>query len=185
MIRHIPIAITLVALSVGEAQQKPPAQFQRAQTERKWEPKYDFIAGRELVSSTDWLARNKRSVGGETMWTSGDAQTTYLLVRRTVTSQPEVHARWDDIVIMRAGTGVIIMGDSLVGSTLRAPGERVGGQMNRMYQLVVHAGDIVRIPAATPHMFIVAGSEPLHYLLIKQRRQDLPIRWFVGVGSRE
>jgi hypothetical protein len=36
----------------------------------------------------------------------------------------------------------------------------------------------VRVPAAVPHAFVVSGSQPLEYLVIKQRRQELPIRWF-------
>ncbi|HEY8166021.1 MAG TPA: cupin domain-containing protein, partial [Gemmatimonadaceae bacterium] len=92
-------------------------------------------------------------------------------------SQPEWHARWDDFVIVRSGTGVIVFGDSLVGSTLRAPGERRGGTFTRYDQIVVRPGDIVRIPAAVPHAFVVTGKEPLEFLLIKTRRQNLPIRW--------
>jgi mannose-6-phosphate isomerase-like protein (cupin superfamily) len=109
---------------------------------------------------------------------SSDDETVYVLVRRTASSQPEVHARWDDLVLVRSGMGAIEMGDSLVGSRYRAPGERAGGTFTKSYQIVVHAGDLVRIPAAVPHAFVVAGTEPLEYLVIKQRRQKLPIRWF-------
>ena len=114
---------------------------------------------------------------GTTLLTSSDDQTTYLLVRRRTNSRPEVHARWDDLVIVRAGVGAIEMGDSLVGSTYRAPGERVGGTIMKSYRIVVHAGDMLRIPAAVPHAFIVSGFEPLEYLVIKRRQQRLPIRW--------
>jgi mannose-6-phosphate isomerase-like protein (cupin superfamily) len=144
-----------------------------------WQPPYDYVSASTLSAGADWLTKHGgRRLAGNTLLTSSDAQTTYLLVRRSVASEPEVHARWDDLVLVRSGVGVIVMGDSLVRSRYRAPGERVGGQMNRMSQLVVRAGDIVRIPATVPHMFIVAGQEPLEYLIIKQRRQNLPIRWY-------
>lgn len=110
--------------------------------------------------------------------TSGDEQTIYLLVRRTVASKPEVHARWDDLVMIRSGDGAIEVGDSLVGSRYRAPGERAGGTITHSRHIVVHPGDLVRIPAAVPHAFVVSGTVPLTYLVIKHRRQDLPIRWF-------
>jgi mannose-6-phosphate isomerase-like protein (cupin superfamily) len=159
----------------------PPARHERAaRPAPKWAPSFDYIDAQTLNAGTEWLDRNRNTLGGNTLHTSPDLQTTYLLVRRRVASQPEVHARWDDIVIVRSGTGVIVMGDSLVGSKYRAPGERAGGTMNRNFQLVVRAGEIVRIPAAVPHMFIVSGAEPLEYLLIKQRRQSLPIRWASG-----
>lgn len=140
----------------------------------------DFIDGMRLSHTAAGLRR--QPVAGTTILTSSDWQTTYLLVRRAASSRPEVHARWDDLVIVRSGTGAIEMGDSLVGSSYRAVGERIGGRFSRSWQIVVRAGDIVRIPAAVPHAFIVSGTEPLEYLVIKQRRQDLPIRWF---GERE
>ena len=65
-----------------------------------------------------------------------------------------------------------------MGSTYRGPGERRGGRFNRQYELPLRTGDVVRIPAAVPHLIAVSGAQPLEYLLIKQRRQELPIRWF-------
>ena len=136
----------------------------------------DFIDAKTLSATAAGLGR--QPVSGTTVLTSSDWQTTYLLVRRTVSSKPEVHARWDDLVIVRSGTGAIEIGDSLVGSRYRAPGERIGGKFTKSWQIVVRVGDMVRIPAAVPHAFIVSGTEPLEYLVIKQRRQELPIRWF-------
>ena len=137
----------------------------------------DIIDGDRLKrEAATWLGKGHAT--GIPVLTSGDDQTAYVLVRRAVSSRPEVHARWDDVVLVRSGTGAIELGDSLTGSTYRAPGERVGGTFVGGYRIVVHGGDIVRIPAAVPHAFVVSGKEPLEYLVIKQRRQALPIRWF-------
>jgi mannose-6-phosphate isomerase-like protein (cupin superfamily) len=136
----------------------------------------DILAGARLKDVASRFGGAKKTVG-ETVMMSSDENTFYLYVHRTVNSRPEVHARWDDLVIVQSGTGAIEMGDSLVGSELRAMGERIGGKINRSYQIVVHPGDIVRIPAVVPHAFIVSGEDPLDYLVIKQRRLDLPVRW--------
>lgn len=160
-----------VARATGTAH--PPPLSRRKMEEIRRRP--DIIEGRDLNEKTLWLARG--NYVGMTVLTSADEQTTYVVVRRKTSSQPEWHARWDDIVIFRAGTGVVVFGDSLIGSTLRAPGERRGGTFTKNYQIVVKPGDVVRIPAAVPHAFIVNGSEPLEYLVIKVRRQELPIRW--------
>jgi mannose-6-phosphate isomerase-like protein (cupin superfamily) len=154
----------------------PRARAAAKREAEKRRRRVDFIDARILSQTAAGLDR--RPVVGTTVLTSSDEQTTYLLVRRTTSSKPEVHARWDDLVIVRSGTGAIEMGDSLVGSRYRAPGERIGGKLTGSFQIVVHAGDIVRIPAAVPHAFIVSGAGALEYLVIKQRRQDLPIRWF-------
>jgi mannose-6-phosphate isomerase-like protein (cupin superfamily) len=187
--RHVPMALLLLGL-IGEtaaAQQfvaAPPASKvtarMRASARREAERerrRVDVVYGSMVQEEAAGWLRGSRTLG-KTVLTSGDEQTTYLLVHRTEPSKPEVHARWDDLVLIRAGTGAIILGDSLVGSTYRAPGERIGGSFVGRYQIVVHPGDIVRIPAAVPHAFVVSSTEALEYLVIKQRQQRLPIRWF-------
>jgi mannose-6-phosphate isomerase-like protein (cupin superfamily) len=154
----------------------PPAAIpSKAQTE-KLRRRADFLPAGWLSNEAAYLTKQKAT--GMTLHTSGDEETTFMLVRRTASSDPEVHARWDDLVIVRSGAGVIELGDSLVGSKYLGPGERRGGKFNKTYQIVIHAGDILRIPAAVPHSFLVSGPVPLEYLIVKQRRQNLPIRWF-------
>ena len=154
----------------------PPSAASLRREAEKRRRRVDFVESKTLVDEAARLTKFKDL--GKTLLTSGDEQTTYLLVHRTTSSQPEVHARWDDIVLVRSGTGALELGDSLVGSTYRAPGERSGGRFAKSYQMVIRPGDVIRIPAAVPHAFLVSGSEPLDYLVIKQRRQELPIRWF-------
>jgi mannose-6-phosphate isomerase-like protein (cupin superfamily) len=144
--------------------------------EEQMRRRLDFIPAKTFTDAVDLLTA--RNATGRTLMTAADEQTTYLMVRRTTTSDVEVHARWDDIVLVRSGTGAIALGDSLFGSEYRGPGERRGGRLVNSSQLVVHAGDVVRIPAAVPHAFVVTGTVPLEYVVIKIRRQNLPIRWF-------
>jgi mannose-6-phosphate isomerase-like protein (cupin superfamily) len=161
------------------ARPQPPARRVTGSAKRDAERRrrvVDYIQAKSLGELAEGLDR-RRTIG-RTLLLSNDLQTAFLVVRRRTSSQPEVHARWDDLVIVRSGTGAIEMGDSLVGSRYRAPGERAGGTFTASHQIVVHVGDIVRIPAAVPHAFVVSGTEPLEYLLVKQRRQELPIRWF-------
>ena len=184
----------VVAGRIGLAQQpgafvaKPSAK-QLAQTRRAERRQAELLRRRiDFVpaSTADAAFRSGFNRGspaevlGTTLLTSGDEQTNFELVRRKVSGKPEVHARWNDLMIVRSGTGAIITGDSLVGSTYRAPGERAGGHFGKTYEIALHAGDVIRIPAAVPHQVIVSAKEPLEYLLIKERRQELPIRWYAG-----
>ena len=142
----------------------------------------DFVPASttDAAFSREFNRGSAKEVLGTTLLTSGDEQTNFELVRRRVSGKPEIHARWDDLMFIRSGTGAVITGDSLVGSTYRAPGERAGGQFRKTYEIALHAGDVIRIPAAVPHQVIVSANQPLEYLLIKQRRQELPIRWYAG-----
>lgn len=39
-------------------------------------------------------------------------------------------------------------------------------------------------PATVPHAFIADSSRPVDYFVIEQRRQRLPIRWYLGPEKR-
>jgi mannose-6-phosphate isomerase-like protein (cupin superfamily) len=169
-------AVTAPFHSAASSAQTARVAKREAEKRRR---RIDFIP----ASTADGAFRGSNNRGnakvlGTTLLTSADEQTNFELVRREVSGQPEVHARWDDLMIIRSGTGAIVTGDSLVGSVYRAPGERAGGHFGKSYEIVLHVGDVIRIPAAVPHQVVVSGALPLEYLLIKQRRQELPIRWF-------
>lgn len=184
----LPNLMLLVIAGVAVAQQpakefttRAPASTTSARRSRlplaeQMRRRPDILTGDALKDVSSEFAPARRTLG-ETVLMSSDERTFYIYVHRTANSRPEVHARWDDLVLVKSGTGAIELGDSLVDSEYRATGERIGGRFHWSYQVVVHAGDIVRIPAVVPHAFIVSGKEPLDYLVIKQRRPELPVRW--------
>jgi mannose-6-phosphate isomerase-like protein (cupin superfamily) len=187
--RHTLIGFLLVGTTGAVGAQRPATEFttgapasttsarrSKLPLAEQMRRRPDILTGEVMSDHLSQFASSKRTLG-ETILMSSDEKTFYLFVHRTENSKPEVHARWDDLVIVKSGTGAIEMGDSLVGSELRAMGERIGGKFHQSYQLVVHPGDIVRIPAVVPHAFIVSGKAGLDYLVIKQRRMDLPVRW--------
>ena len=162
-----------VVRRTGVPSRRTTAEERRMESIRR---RVDVIQADNLADAANRL--KGRTTRGETMLTSSDEQSTFLLVHRTVSSEPEVHARWDDVILVRAGIGALELGDSLVGSAYRAPGERRGGTITMRYSILVRAGDMVRIPAGVPHAFTVPRDSALDYFVLKQRRQNLPIRWF-------
>src|SRR5262245_51158078 len=95
----------------ASAAKAPSAAAMKREAEKR-RRRADFIQESTLRDESERLVRWKGL--GRTLLTSGDEQTTYLLVRRATSSKPEVHARWDDIILVRSGTGAIELGDSLV-----------------------------------------------------------------------
>ena len=168
-----PSAPPFVVRRAGVPTRRVASEKRRMETIRR---RVDFIQSADLADAAKRLGGRKTR--GETVLTSSDEQSTFLLVHRTVSSEPEVHARWDDVIIVRAGTGALDLGDSLVGSAYRAPGERKGGTITMRYSIIVRAGDMVRIPAGVPHAFTVSRDSAVDYFVLKQRRQNLPIRWY-------
>src|SRR5438067_13924887 len=136
--RHICVSLFIAGLVAGQAAAQRPdtgkfiskhavtpatAAASKAEVEKR-RRQADFLPAGYLSNEAEYLAKWKYT--GRTVHTSWDEETTFLLVHRTVSSDPEVHARWDDLVIVRSGAGVIELGDSLVGSRYLGPGERRG-----------------------------------------------------------
>jgi mannose-6-phosphate isomerase-like protein (cupin superfamily) len=113
---------------------------------------------------------------GTTVHTAADEQTNYIIVVRTEESAPERHARWDDIVIGRTGSGTVRIGRSQAGMRELAPGEYRGGTLGAPAELHIGPGDVARIPAGVPHAFVPDRGAPFEFLLIKVRRPTKPLK---------
>ena len=92
-----------------------------------------------------------------------------MAVIRSERGEPELHANWDDVVIVRSGTGVLRTGRQLIGQRLTLPGNWRGGTIQHPDARSLHEGDIVVIPAGVAHQFIPAGSTSFTYWALKGR----------------
>src|SRR5258708_34750831 len=107
--RQISISVLLLGLAcdVASAQKPDSLTFfrapvvgtrSRAAARRDAEQRgrgIDFLDARSLSPTAAFLGK-PQPLWATTLLTAGDEQTIYLLVRRAVSSVPEVHARWDD-----------------------------------------------------------------------------------------
>jgi mannose-6-phosphate isomerase-like protein (cupin superfamily) len=90
--------------------------------------------------------------------------------RRWESGGPEVHDDWTDVMIVQAGRATVLTGGHLEESRLNPPGEHRGGTIVGGKAQVVNAGDVVVIPAGTPHQSQLATGDTLRYLTIKVPR---------------
>lgn len=95
---------------------------------------------------------------------------TCIALRRTATGEPELHEEWDDVMLIQAGSGTLLAGGELRGARTSAPGELRGGEIRGGERQRLAAGDMMIVPAGTPHQFEVAPGESVTYLVIKVRR---------------
>lgn len=145
-------------------------------------PKIDYIPAAEFTERSEYAERTK-TIGG-TVDMSADEQTVYMLVRRRKESDIEEHSRWDDILLVRSGTGAIEFSATTRGARVIAPGEVRGGTLVDPQSRVMHAGDMARIPAGTPHRFVPSGTEPWELLIVKVRRANLPLKRSVETAAK-
>jgi hypothetical protein len=86
---------------------------------------------------------------------------------RDKSGEVEVHEAKDDVMVVQSGEGTLIVGGKGVGMHQTAPGEMHGERIEGGSSLDVSAGDVIHIPAGTPHQFLLAPGTQITYTLVK------------------
>ena len=95
---------------------------------------------------------------------------TLLVLRRTADGEAEVHAEWDDVMVVQEGAATLLSGGEVSGARVSAPGELRGGRIDGGTRRELAAGDLVTVPAGVPHQLLVAPGGSIVYLVVKVRR---------------
>lgn len=95
---------------------------------------------------------------------------TVIALRRTGDGEAEVHAEWDDVMMIQDGAATLLSGGEVAGARQTAPGELRGGRIDGGTRRTVAAGDVVTVPAGVPHQMLIGAGESITYLVVKVRR---------------
>jgi quercetin dioxygenase-like cupin family protein len=90
-------------------------------------------------------------------------------LRRTGPGRVEIHDHETDIFYVTDGEATFVTGGTIVGGRQTAPGQRRGTDIRGGQTMTLKKGDVVTIPAGTPHWF-KAVSPSISYLTIKVLR---------------
>lgn len=99
---------------------------------------------------------------------------TVIAIRRTADGEAEVHAEWDDVMLIQEGAATLLTGGAVRDARQTAPGELRGGEMVDGIRRPVAAGDVVTVPAGVPHQVLVGPGQFVTYLVVKVRRTGAP-----------
>jgi hypothetical protein len=96
-----------------------------------------------------------------------------LLVVRTHTGEAERHQFFADQIVIKEGTITLVTGGTMQAehpnNGPNRPGETLGSGIDGGKEVVLHAGDIARIPAGVPHWVKVAPGTTTTYLVFKEK----------------
>jgi mannose-6-phosphate isomerase-like protein (cupin superfamily) len=86
---------------------------------------------------------------------------------RTASGGAEVHAHWDDVMVVEAGSATVITGGTVVGGTTGADGETHGVRIDGGQTQPLTAGDTITIRAGTPHQLLLEPGTVYEALVVK------------------
>jgi mannose-6-phosphate isomerase-like protein (cupin superfamily) len=90
-----------------------------------------------------------------------------MLAVRKATGSAEFHAHDADIFYVVCGSATLVTGGKLVHEKTLKPGELRGSSISGGVRHTISAGDVVHIPARTPHWLLVNGGKPFAYFVVK------------------
>jgi len=169
--------IAILSLAAGAAAQngqsmQPPIEVNRHPVKLTGPPPATVAAQspwlqKDVRARLDALIPDARTKGsaGATLVDYGSCKV--QLSVRAQSGGAEVHAHWDDVMIVEAGSATLVTGGRVVAGTTDADGETRGSKIEGGQTLALNAGDTVTIRAGTPHQILLSPGTIYEALVIK------------------
>jgi len=115
-------------------------------------------------------AANSTGSASETLQKYGVDYT--MLSFRSKDGTPELHEKFADIFVVVDGSATLLSGGELANPTSTSPGEMHGTSILHAATTSLSKGDIVHIPANTPHQLLIPQHGTFTYFVIKVKEKD-------------
>jgi len=125
-----------------------------------WKASEIQAKGQELAKKLD---ANK--VANETLATVGNRL--FMVAHREGSGQAEWHETQADIMFISSGQVTMVYGGTVVDGKTTAPGEIRGTAITGGTEVKLGPGDVLHIPAKTPHQMKLAAGAQVTYFVAK------------------
>jgi mannose-6-phosphate isomerase-like protein (cupin superfamily) len=95
-----------------------------------------------------------------------------MLSFRSQDGSAELHEKFADIFVVIDGAATLLSGGELANPTTVTPGEMHGTAILHPATTSLAKGDVVHIPANTPHQLLIPKGGTLTYFVIKIKEKD-------------
>lgn len=90
-----------------------------------------------------------------------------MLSFRNRNGEAEVHERFADLFLVLSGTATLVTGGTVANARLTAPGETRGESIIEGSPQELRQGDVIHVPAGTPHQFLVSAEKTVTCMVLK------------------
>jgi len=129
--------------------------------------KAEIFSSAEIRGQLAQLAQQAK-VSGSGGSTLGDYGTHALKIsERMASGGAEIHAHFDDVMLVMDGKAELITGGEIIGAHDGANGETTGSGIRNGTSQHIGPGDLIHIPAGVPHQLIIAPGTTYSALVVK------------------
>jgi|SRR5579863_860569 len=107
----------------------------------------------------------KKTPSGEALANYGNH--TFSLTHREVSGEAELHETQADLFVVQSGEATLLVGGTVVDPKNTAPNEVRGPSIKDGVRKQLGPGDIVHIPAKTPHQLFLDKGKQFTYAVMK------------------
>jgi mannose-6-phosphate isomerase-like protein (cupin superfamily) len=90
-----------------------------------------------------------------------------ITAHREASGQAEIHETKVDIMFIQGGEATMVVGGRVPDGKTTAPNEIRGSKIEGGERQTLHPGDILHIPAKTPHQFLLDPGQKIDYYTVK------------------
>ncbi len=119
-------------------------------------PPVSFVSHEKVAEA---LAKGGGMVSAKDLSVSGS--------HRVAAGQVEVHDKETDVMYVIEGTATLVTGGTMVGGKNTKPGQWVGTDVKGGDTRQLMKGDVVVVPAGTPHWFKEVPASGISYYVVK------------------
>lgn len=131
--------------------------------------KAEVFSSKDIGTQMEALTQ-KGKASGSSGTKLGDYQSHNIMLSvRSASGGAEVHAHYDDVFLVTEGKATLITGGTVVDGKTDNDGETKGTAIQNGKSQVIAVGDVVHIPAGTPHQITIANGEVYSAIVIKVR----------------
>lgn len=151
--RSLMVAVFLVALSFAATAQSGG--------------KAEVFASQDLLGQRTALEAKAKAAGSAGVTLADYGSHKVQISVRTESGGGEIHARFDDVMIVQQGTATLITGGTIIDGKTGADGETKGSGIKGGKSQAIGPGDIVTVNAGVPHQLLVPPGTTYSALVIK------------------
>jgi mannose-6-phosphate isomerase-like protein (cupin superfamily) len=133
------------------------------------EKKADYFPAQDVQKQLDDLVSKSQSSGsgGATLGDYGSHK--IQLSVRTTSGGAEIHGHYDDIFIVKQGHAILTTGGTIADAKSTPDGETKGSSISNGHTQEIATGDVVNVPAGTPHQLKIAQGTTFSTIVVKVR----------------
>jgi mannose-6-phosphate isomerase-like protein (cupin superfamily) len=135
--------------------------------------KLDHWTPQELLERAQHLRQQAAQGGGSASETLEKYPHHYtMLAFRNRNGGGELHENYADLFYILDGQATVLTGGEIADRKTTAPGEVRGSGVTGGSRQDVKAGDVVHIPAGTPHQMLVPEGSTVTYFVVKVQEKE-------------